>query len=374
MRGELMGSEVERDIHAAFESVRARHSEALIAAEAGRDAGDWETSKANKDAFLVVEHRRRRLAARIHRPDRLRRGRYRDLLLITNLISIEYELLTDRGDRSVSVSPQEKPQLSGLHLPADWAQPWGVTAMFELRAAFGGYCVRRDRLARRLSSRSRERAAAEADQELDRICDLTTLRRGPDEGRTKPAPIDRGPVAQRWHRVRTSKRARSPRRGRLLIGAAAIAASTLAIAGAYVALGEDGASSSAPPVRAGVPERPLPVLGYGSESKPARDRKRAEPEPAPEPKREPSSATAEGTAPTQPEKVATSFSAQPVDTPAPVRDAAPPPKPKPKPKPPKSSSPPKPKPPKSGPAPGPAPAPAPLPAPAPAPAPDPPTG
>ncbi|HEY8638954.1 MAG TPA: hypothetical protein VIL53_00440, partial [Solirubrobacterales bacterium] len=151
--GQLMSPELEKEFRATVELVRAKRIDGRIPEEETGEPGVSWTTRANRDAFLVIEHQRRALAARLHGADRHRGDRYRDLNLITMLVRLEYGLLTGRVGRGDRLPPLPKgPPALGKDIPADWAQRWGVGAMFELRAAFADYSRRRDRLARRLSA------------------------------------------------------------------------------------------------------------------------------------------------------------------------------------------------------------------------------
>jgi hypothetical protein len=125
-----------------------------------------------------MEHERRKLAERLHErreiSDRLhgerqRKARYGDLLLITNLIAVEYEHLSGRAGSGKSVPPLLEGHLPERDTPAGWAQPWGTGPLFELRSSLKTYLRRRDRVAGRISAQAREQVAGEAEKEMDRI-------------------------------------------------------------------------------------------------------------------------------------------------------------------------------------------------------------
>jgi hypothetical protein len=173
-----MVPELQKEFRAAFELVRTKRIDERIPEEGTGEPGDSPTTRANRAAFLALERERRVLAARLHRAHRHRSDRYRDLILITNLIHLEYEYLVGR------VGPRARPLLLpdglpalvrgtpadwGRDTPAEWAQPWGVRQMFGLREKFIDYWHRRDRLATRLSAASQASAAADAKRHLDRI-------------------------------------------------------------------------------------------------------------------------------------------------------------------------------------------------------------
>lgn len=125
-----------------------------------------------KRTFLTLEGHRRELEAHLHRDHRRRRVRYRDLVLVTTLIGLEYEHLVGRANRSRPRPLADGPTAIGRDRPAGWARPWGMGTMFELRSAFLHYADRRDRLARRLSVAARIRAEAEAKRRLSSLCML----------------------------------------------------------------------------------------------------------------------------------------------------------------------------------------------------------
>lgn len=403
---------MEKEVHAAFEAVRARHHDARAAA-AGAEEIDWADRQRSRDAFLVIENQRRKLAERVHRGEGHRADRYRDLVLVTKLVALEYEHLSGRREAPDQVPPEASSQPDA---PAEWAQPWGDKAMFELRASFANYARRRDQIGRRLSEDARERAGMEAEAELDRICSASQFpkpadpldevattprkpkRRGgrardgrsrprlqsvPEAGEAEVVPLPRPagprPEAAAARRPRATLRRPSVRRLQVpsvarrrpvLIGATA-AGSALLLIGAFSALRGSGSESSDDgfvSATVNASERPLSPVGAGEFERVRKPKPEPTAKPAPAPRRE----RRESPSPQPREKMATDFSDKAAEPPAPIRNAAPPPEPKPNPKPPKSTPPSKPKPPKPEPVAGPSPAPAPLPSPAPAPAPPPP--
>jgi hypothetical protein len=234
-----MSPELQKEFRAAFELVRAKQINGRIPEEGTGEPGDSWSTRANRDAFLVIEHQRRALGARLHGADRHRGDRYRDLILITMLVRIEYGLLAGRVGRGDRLPPLPKgPPALGKDIPADWAQPWGVGAMFELRAAFADYSRRRDRLVRRMSASTQASAAADAEREMDRIC-----RSGRLEGVTgewmldgEPEPVaapqsekrEAQPAIAAPAEKHTEEKTR-PRASLMPIVAAAIAAALLAV-------------------------------------------------------------------------------------------------------------------------------------------------
>src|SRR4051812_39768609 len=106
--------ELEEEISAAFDRIRAEPLGGRRPGQGTQEGRDRRARHANRDAFLVLEHERRKLAERIHQRseiserlhgERQRRARYRDLLLITNLIGVEYEHLSGRAGRGRSAPP-----------------------------------------------------------------------------------------------------------------------------------------------------------------------------------------------------------------------------------------------------------------------------
>jgi hypothetical protein len=159
-------AELQAKMLAAFEHTRAErpapHPDGI------RSPGDPRIS-ANAAAFLVLERERMAVAARLSHPYRRRGDRYRDLILVTELIRVEYEHLARRGGGAAGTqSPANG--LGGVgDMPADWARPWGAGPMVEMGTAFAAYRSQRDRLARWLPTASRDGAAAAADVQLGRI-------------------------------------------------------------------------------------------------------------------------------------------------------------------------------------------------------------
>jgi len=73
-----MSPELEKEFRATVEIVRAKRIDGRIPDEETGGPGDSWTTRANRDAFLVIEHQRRGLAARLHGADRRRGDRYRE--------------------------------------------------------------------------------------------------------------------------------------------------------------------------------------------------------------------------------------------------------------------------------------------------------
>ena len=132
---ELVPPELQKKMVAAFERARAERLAAQIPQEGASQAGDpW--TRANTAAFLILERERRAIAARLSRPYRRPGDRYRDLVLVTKLIRLEYEHLAGRvGERAGAPSPPNGLPAGG-DMPADWARPWGSGPMVEIGTAF----------------------------------------------------------------------------------------------------------------------------------------------------------------------------------------------------------------------------------------------
>ncbi len=163
---ESMPPELHRKMVAAFERARAEQLAAQIPDE-GRQAGD-PLMRANTAAFLILERERRAVAARLCRHYRYHGDRYRDLILVTKLIRLEYEHLAGRvGPKAGPPSAPHGP--AGGEMPADWARPWGSGPMVEIGTALIFYADQRDRLATRLPARTLASAAAEAARQPRRI-------------------------------------------------------------------------------------------------------------------------------------------------------------------------------------------------------------
>ncbi|MEK6271565.1 MAG: hypothetical protein AABM42_02835 [Actinomycetota bacterium] len=156
-----MPSELQEKMVAAFEHASAERLAAQIPQQGAGQPGDpW--TRANTAAFLHLERERRAIAARLSRRYRRRGDRYRDLLLVTALIRLEYEHLAGRvGGRAGPPSPPNGVP-GGGDMPADWARSWGSGPMLEIGTAFVFYRDQRDRLASRLPARTLASAAADA--------------------------------------------------------------------------------------------------------------------------------------------------------------------------------------------------------------------
>jgi hypothetical protein len=142
--------------------------------------------RADRDAFLVIEDRRRSLMEKLRGPDWMRPSRFRDLVLIMELIRLEYDHLAGRGGRPVrAIASRGQPAALGNESPAPWAQPWGAGVMYELDTAFGRYAPRRKRLARRIPAEAQEIAVAEAEAELDLICETAGIEIMPGKARER---------------------------------------------------------------------------------------------------------------------------------------------------------------------------------------------
>ena len=165
---ELVPSELEEKMVAAFERARAERLAAQIPREgAGHAVDPW--TRANTAAFLMLEREHRAIAVRLSRPYWRRGDRYRDLILVTELIRLEYEHLAGRVGRRAGPPAPHNGSPAGDDMPADWARPWGSGPMVEIGTALIFYLDQRDRLASRLSARTLARTAADAARGRDRI-------------------------------------------------------------------------------------------------------------------------------------------------------------------------------------------------------------
>jgi hypothetical protein len=267
---EPMSRELQTKMRAEFERARVERIEAQISEEVTHGARDPRT-RANSAAFLILDAERRALGARLCRPYWRRHDRYRDLILITRLIRLESEHLAGRvGLEDSPPSLRDAAPLNG-DTPAAWTQPWGSAPMVEMATAFSFYRDHRDRLARRLSARTRARAAGEGARQWNRVS--SRFERALGEWRLEPEPVgapkpDRSEV--QWTQLageeRRTERAR-PSAGGRFTKAAAIAATAFVAAGVAAAFGvtnggghSDSASTPSRKV-ASAPQRPLPDLG-----------------------------------------------------------------------------------------------------------------
>ena len=174
VRREPMPSELEEKMVAAFERARAERLAAQIPREgAGQAVDPW--TRANTAAFLTLEREHRAIAVRLSRPYWRRGDRYRDLILVTELIRLEYEHLAGRvgppapHDGRVGPPAPHNGSPAGDEGPADWARPWGSGPMVEIGTALIFYLDQRDRLASRLPARTLASSAADAARGRDRI-------------------------------------------------------------------------------------------------------------------------------------------------------------------------------------------------------------
>jgi hypothetical protein len=164
----VMPSELEEKMVAAFERARAERLAAQIPREvAGQAVDPW--TRANTAAFLILEREHRAIAVRLSRPYWRRGDRYRDLILVTELIRLEYEHLAGRVGRRAGPPAPHNGSPAGDDMPADWARPWGSGPMVEIGTALIFYLDQRDRLASRLPARTMARTAADAARVRDRI-------------------------------------------------------------------------------------------------------------------------------------------------------------------------------------------------------------
>ena len=281
---ELMPPGLEKKMCAAFERARAEQIEAQIPEEAAREARDPRT-RANSAAFLMLDGERRAIGARLCRPYWRRRDRYRDLILITRLIDLESEHLAGRvGLRDSPSAPHGGSPPRNGDTPAAWTQPWGSGPMVEVVTMFIFYRDQRDRLARRLSARTRARAAGEGARHWNRISSRFQRAIGEWRLELEPEPVGapkpkRQEAQPRWAQLAgeesTTERAR-PWAGPRLPRAAAIAATAFVAAGVtaiLVATHGGGPSDSASAQSGAVASAPglsLAALGHISrEPRPA---------------------------------------------------------------------------------------------------------
>jgi hypothetical protein len=274
--GELMPSELQEKMVAAFERARAERLSAQIPREgAGQAVDPW--TRANTAAFLILEREHRAIAVRLSRPYWRRGDRYRDLILVTELIRLEYEHLAGRVGRRAGPPAPHNGSPAGDDMPADWARPWGSGPMVEIGTALIFYLDQRDRLASRLPARTLASTAADAARGRDRIVSRFERAMGEwrleledgrgaaaDSGKLQAAP----PIAEAagdekrawpWASLVTTRR---------VAAVAAVAAVFVAVGvGAIIAEtrgGESAKVASAPsPVVARVPD-PLAALGERS--------------------------------------------------------------------------------------------------------------
>ena len=153
---------------AAFERARAERLAVQLPEDGAHSASDpW--TRSNTAAFLVLERERRVVAARLSRHYRRRRDRYRDLILVTKLIHVEYEHLAGRAVESADSPSPSNGDTGGGDRPADWARPWGSGPLIEMGTALSFYQDQRDQLGKRLPTLSRGSAAAAAAGHRDRV-------------------------------------------------------------------------------------------------------------------------------------------------------------------------------------------------------------
>jgi hypothetical protein len=217
-------AEVQAKMLAAFERTRAERP-AAHPDDGVRSPGDPRIS-ANAAAFLVLERERLAVAARLSHPYRRRGDRYRDLILVTELIRVEYEHLARRGgDAAGTQSPTNG--LGGVgDLPADWARPWGAGPMVEMGTAVAIYRSQRDRLARWLPTASRDGAAAAADVQLGRIISRFESAKGGRDLWPEPLPKSAPQRTWSWGSLRVPGRAAGVAVALATIGVGGILAAT----------------------------------------------------------------------------------------------------------------------------------------------------
>ena len=278
VRPELVPPELRKKMVVAFERARAERLAEQIPHHGPSHAADpW--IRANTSAFLVLERERRAIATRLSRRYRRPADRYRDLVLVTKLLRLEYEHLAGRvGGRNGAAAPPNGLPVDG-DMPADWARPWGSGPMVEIGTAFVFYRDQRDRLARQLRAPTLRRAAAAAAQRRDGI--LTRFERAMGEWRPE---LEHGRVAapdSGKRRAQSDASGRRPKRAwpwanlGLTRPAVALAAVFAAVGvGTIVAETRGGESagfvSAANPTVAGAPGPLLALAERWREPEPAR--------------------------------------------------------------------------------------------------------
>ncbi len=276
-RSELMPPELQKKMVAAFERARAERLGAQIPEQGASQATDpW--TRANTAAFLILESERRAIATRLCRRYRRPRDRYRDLVLVTKLLRLEYEHLAGRvGERAGPPAPPNGLPVGG-DMPAEWARPWGSGPMVEIGTAFIFYRDQRDRLAKRLPTSTVKSAAAAAAQRRNGI--LSRFEGAMGEWRPE---LEHGGGTAAGSRKRQAKGTGEVKRTwpwaslGLTRPAAALAAVFVAVGvGTIIAETRGGGSagfvSVASPAVAIVPEPLAGLAAQSRRSQPARDR------------------------------------------------------------------------------------------------------
>ncbi len=319
---ELIPPERQAKMVAAFERARTERLATQIPVEGTHSDSDPRV-RANTAAFLVLEGERRAVATRLSRPYRRRRDRYRDLILVTKLIRLEYEHLAGRPNGgSGSLTPSNGLPVSGDR-PADWARPWGSGPMVEMGTALAFYQDQRDRLAKRLSAPSRGSAAAAAAGQQDPILSRFEGAKG---GLTaRPESLLASEPQKTWPRpnLRLSRRAAAVATVFVAVGAGAVLAGTRGGEPLDAVSAPSRAVATVPEALAAVSERP-------------RETQPAPGSAAPEPRQD---STTEIPQPdlTAPEAPPPAY--EPIPEAAPVPVAAPAPTPPPPPQPPRTQHP-----------------------------------
>lgn len=282
VRPELVPPELQKRMVAAFERARAERLAAQVPRQALSHTGDpW--IRANTAAFLVLERERRAIAACLCRRYRRPGDRYRDLVLLTKLLRLQYEHLAGRvAERNGAPAPPNGLPVDG-DMPADWARPWGSGPMVEIDTAFVFYRDQRDRLARQLRTSTLRRAAAAAAARRDEILTLFERAMGEwrpelEHGRLAAAdPVQRR-AAKPVARVAGSQRRSWPWASLGFARPAAALATLVAAVGVGTIIAETRGGGSAGPVSAASPtiaSSPLPLVALAErwlESEPAPDR------------------------------------------------------------------------------------------------------
>jgi hypothetical protein len=223
-------------------------------------------------AFHLLEVAEADLKARLRRRPVRPSRRYRDLVLVTQLIRLELQHLdgqttcsSDGGEGAANTDSPGGPGDEG-ELYA-WSYPWGLTARVRLRADLHRYSARRERLGRWLTPRGRARATLAAERRYRAIAlripwrAPATRPRASAEGATRADDAVGAPPA--------------PARVRGAPHAAAAVAGALGILALVLLLDAPGPPSldgnGGPTRHAGLPEPWARVPGLAVEPQPQRD-------------------------------------------------------------------------------------------------------
>jgi hypothetical protein len=215
-------------------------------------------------AFMLVARDRQALARRLAQGGRSHPDRYRDLLSIMGMIRLQYAQLAGRlGWDDTRLDLHDLPSaVDGEEPVADWARPWGISTMAELRASHELYARQRDRLGRQLSAWARASAAAEAHSYLGDLADRLGIGQGLIEDQSAP-PRTTGFLLEGSNGASAADRPETVGISRL-VSATVGTAACLAVAIGALSLGAFSGGAPDPTITpravANVPERPLPAL------------------------------------------------------------------------------------------------------------------